>query len=191
MQERIQIFHQLKDKYFYFPNWELKYLLVGTFNPTGGDRVNYFYGRESNYCWPTLSKIFEKELNPESESFIEALKELGIACVDMIDSVDVEDSWKDKVTGKGYSDSNIIRKKVIREYNTEDILKIIEANPNVQVFSTWGKGPQLKVWIVEIQKIDNLIKLVSPSAAARVPKGAKKEAYIFDDWSQKIIPSVF
>ena len=62
----------------------------------------------------------------------------------------------------------------------------IKNNPNINIYSTWGKGSNLKSWRIEIEKFTNLIKLVSPSKVARVPKGMVKFDYILNDWKNKI-----
>lgn len=42
--------HQFINEPFFLPNWEVKHLLIGTFNPEkiseGGVSVNYYYGRQ-------------------------------------------------------------------------------------------------------------------------------------------------
>ena len=59
---------------------------------------------------------------------------------------------------------------------------------NCKVYSTWGRGSNLKDWVNEIQKISFTAKLVSPSPVARVPKGESKYIYVLNDWRNKIIP---
>lgn len=179
--------HQLSNQLYYFPTWEIKYLFLGTFNPEGGVTVNYYYGRETNQAWRILSQIFGVNFNPNSPEFLHLLKKHGIACVDMINRVDAPDYKAPQILGQGYRDSAIINSVVIRQYNTEHILRIIEQNPNLQIFSTWGKGSKLKNWREEISKVPNLVPLVSPSLAARVPSGVNKFLYMLQDWSNKII----
>ena len=184
--------HQLTNEDFYNPNWEIKHLFIGTFNPQGGQRVNYFYGRDSNFTWKILSKIFDENFNPFDDNFTELffrnIIKHKIACVDIINFVKFDENAIDEneIIGRGYSDSKIINNKVYREYNTESILEIIRNNPNINIYSTWGKGSNLKSWRVEIEKFSNLIKLVSPSKVARVPKGVVKFDYILNDWKNKI-----
>lgn len=83
-------------------------------------------------------------------------------------------------------DSKIINSRVIRNYNTNAILELIERNPGVKVYSTWGKGANLKDWNNEVVKLGEICKLASPSLAARVPKGVIKYDYILNDWMLKI-----
>ncbi len=189
----MRVEHQFLNEQFFQPNWKVDYLFIGTFNPIGGEKVNYFYGRKTNFTWPILSNIFDEILNPfeieTSLDFFKNLKIHKIACVDMIKYVDFDENKYDqsRVTGKGYKDSNIINSKVCRVYNTDAILQIIKSNPKIKVFSTWGKGSNLNEWRIEVQKIPNLINLVSPSRAARVPVGESKYYYILKDWKNKIL----
>ncbi len=177
--------HQLINANFFVPNWNVKYLLLGTFNPEGGDPVSYFYGRNRNRTWELLSDIFNVDLHPNNYNFFELIQNFGIACMDMIQQVDVEDNQVDYVIGKGYSDSKIINGHVLRVYNTQNITNIINANPNIKVFSTWGKGANLNEWqrkVSEIRLVKEIIPLVSPSMVARVPAGVEKYQYMLNDW---------
>jgi hypothetical protein len=104
----------------------------------------------------------------------------------MINMVSVpKDRIKD-VKGKGYKDSQIINTSVIRYYNTHTILEIIKKNKGVKLYTTFGKGSALKEWQKEIDKLGSVIPLVSPSLAARVPKGSNKFNYMLSDWKSKI-----
>lgn len=182
-----RIEHQLSSKDYYIPNWPVKHLFLGTFNPTGGDKVNYHYGRNRNQLWPLLREITGSEFNLEIRSeFFEDLKHHGIACMDMIHSVSVPADKIDHVLGKGYNDSKIINGYTNREYNTPSIQEVIQNNTNIRVYSTWGKGQSLKEWQNEVAKIQGVVPLVSPSMAARVPKGANKFEFMLKDWKTKI-----
>lgn len=178
--------HQFYDKDFFIPTWNIKYLFLGTFNPNQGEKVNYFYSRKTNLLWPTLSKLFKDELNPNNSVFFEKLKSHKIACMDLIVSIDIKNADKKYIIGKGYSDSKIINNSVKRIYNTENIISVIDKNPDVQLYSTWGNGSNLKDWKNEIKRLPPITKLVSPSRAARVPKGENKEHFIFDNWKNNI-----
>lgn len=186
-----QINHQFQNEEFYIPNWEVKYLFVGTFNPSGGEHVKYYYGRQKNLFWKILSQIFKVDFNPNSTDFFDLIIKNKIACVDMINSINKinSDYFTENelqfLLGKGYSDSKIINNKFIRNYNTSEIVKIVNKN-NCNVYSTWGKGSNLKEWKLELNKLSFTENLVSPSPVARVPKGVQKVQYILDDWSNKI-----
>jgi hypothetical protein len=183
------ISHQLK---YLRTDWKVKHLFLGTFNPEGGKIVPYYYAREKNLFWNILSHLFQENFNPYSADFFELLHKHGIACIDMIQSLEKIDGKefsnqeKLEITGKGYSDSKIINGKIRRNYNTKSIKEIIALN-NCNVYSTWGKGSNLKDWRSEVDQIKFNAHLVSPSPVARVPKGVKKYDYIFNDWREKII----
>jgi len=181
-----QIKHQLQKKEYYTPTWGINYLFVGTFNPEGGELVNYYYGRPKNQFWKLLSIIFNDDFNPNSPDFFKKIKKHKIGCIDMIAEIEAPENKVASITGEGYSDSKIINTCVTRTYNTSEILKIIASNPNIKIFSTWGKGPKLKEWRNEIQKTENIIPLVSPSMAAKVASGVKKFDYMLKNWTNKI-----
>ena len=178
--------HQFSNENFYIPNWKIKHLFIGTFNPEAGEKVSYFYGRDKNKTWQLLSEIFGEKLNPNDDDFIDLIKKNGIACMDIIDSVEFDKDQKDYIIGKGYSDYKIINNKVVRKYNIDAILTVIENNPGIIVYSTWGKGSKIKSWNLEIAKINNLINLASPSMAAKVEKGVEKYKFMLNDWKNKI-----
>ncbi len=179
--------HQFSSDSFYIPTWEVRHLFVGTFNPTGGALVPYYYRREKNQLWHLLSVIFGAELNPSSGNFWELLRRHKIACVDMIHSVTASEERIDAIIGKGYKDGTIINRGVGRTYNTSSIIQLVANNPGIQVYSTWGKGSSLKEWRDEVKQLGPVIPLVSPSLAARVPKGEAKLNYMLSDWRYKMV----
>jgi hypothetical protein len=184
--ERIN--HQLRNSPIYIPNWDVRHLFLGTFNPDGGSGVKYFYGRDKNQTWKVIAKIFKENFDPsEMQSFLPLLMKHKIACMDMIDSVEAPDIMIQDIKGKGYKDSAIINGSVRRTYNTRIIKQVITDNPGVRVYSTWGTGSSLSEWRFETAKIGKIIPLVSPSLAARVPKGESKFDYILRDWEKKIL----
>ncbi|MDD2445839.1 MAG: hypothetical protein PHX09_03410 [Clostridia bacterium] len=174
-----KIYHQFLNQ---IPDWQINYLFLGTFNPESGEKVNYFYGRHRNQTWKILSNIFNVNFDLNDKVlFLNQLKNYKIACLDVINSVDIPNDQISHII----KDSAIINNFVKREYNTDNILNIISKN-NCKVFSTWGKGSNNKDWLDEISKIPNIIPLVSPSMAAYVPKGTIKFDYMLSDWSNKI-----
>ena len=181
------IYHQLCKNDLYIPTWEVEYLFLGTFNPTGGKNVRYYYGRPKNQTWKLLSEIFRIDFNPNNiDDLITKLKVCKIGCIDMINSVNTPNDRIERITGKGYSDSEIINNVVKRDYNTVKILEFIESNSIKKVFSTWGRGSSLADWRNETNKIEGIISLVSPSLVARVPEGVNKYEYMLNDWREKI-----
>jgi hypothetical protein len=181
--------HQIDQK---IPSWEVEYLFVGTFNPKGGKHVPYYYGREKNQFWKLLSSIFDSTFEVDKTDFFEQIIKHKIACIDIIDSIEKSNGTMfseielENICGKGYSDSVILSNKYKRNYSTELINKIISENKNIKVYSTWGKGKSLKNWNIELSKIKFNANLVSPSLAARIPKGMKKFDFMISDWKSKI-----
>jgi len=186
IQMRVKISHQLPN---YLPNNEVKYLFLGTFNPEGGSQVSVHYGREKNQTWKILSRIFEVQLDPLSEEMNVNMRKLGIYCVDLIQAIEVPIDLKPKIIGQGYSDSILFKQSIKRSYiDVVALNAFLELQPNICVFSTWGRGPQNMEWQNLVRKINaNIVPLVSPSMAARVPKGVKKYEYMLSDWRRKII----
>ena len=179
--------HQFINQDFYIPNWKIKFLLLGTFNPSDGEKVNYYYGRTRNQTWKLLSEIFKVNIETSDPNFIEIIKANGIACMDLIETIEFDIKDNEYVIGKGYGDSKIINGKVNRKYNTENVIAVKSKNPDVKVYSTWGKGSNLKEWINEVDKLGSIINLVSPSMAAKVDKGVAKFPYMLNDWRNKIL----
>ncbi len=184
----MKINHQLFENEKYIPDWNIKHLFLGTFNPAGGEYVRYYYGRRKNQTWPVLAKIFEDDRlmhKSEDSDFFNSLKENGIACMDLIKNIEFNETEKECILGRGYSDSKIINNEVKREYLIDEILRVIEANKECVVYSTWGNGSNLIDWVKHMQLISqkvDIVKLVSPSLVARVPKGEKKVEYIERSW---------
>ena len=181
----MRIKHQLQTVNYY-PDWTIEHLFTGTFNPEKGEPVEYYYGRKRNQFWDLISKIFNDDFNTNDSKFFEKLQKHKIACIDMINSVEVPDHKSADINGNGYQDTKIINTCVARDYNTMQIQNIIKNNPNVKVYTTWGVGSKLKEWREEVNKIKNTIPLVSPSMAARVPKGENKFEFMLKNWQENI-----
>jgi len=180
--------HQFCNESFYLPNWQVKYLFLGTFNPSGGEKVNYYYGRQKNQTWKLLSDIFCTEFRPQNrDDFFDKLKKYEIGCIDLIHSVTAPTHYLSNILGNGYSDNKIINTTVSRIYNTSAILKFIDDRyDTINIYSTWGDGSKLNEWRSEISKIKNIIPLVSPSLVAKVPACENKYNYMLSDWKKKI-----
>ena len=121
-------------------------------------------------------------------SIHQKMKEHGIACLDIIKSVDVPENLVSEICGRGYSDTKLFAKSVTRNYiDIDNLNDFIAKNKGICVFSTWGKGSSFRKesWDF-IENINQLQPLVSPSLAARVPKGEKKQAYILKNWTTSI-----
>jgi hypothetical protein len=180
--------HQFCNERFYLPYWQVKYLFLGTFNPSGGEKVNCYYGRQKNQTWKLLSEIFCTEFRPQNgDDFFNKLKKYEIGCIDLIHSVTAPTHYSSNILGNGYSNNKIINTTVSRVYNTSTILKFIDNRyDTINIYSTWGGGSKLKEWKSEISKIKNITTLVSPSLVAKVPVGENKYEYMLSNWKKKI-----
>jgi hypothetical protein len=180
-----RIHHQLPNL---LPNYPTKILLLGTFNPKCGEQVIVHYGRSRNQTWTVLSAILKENFDPNITSIHQKMKEHGIACVDIIQSLDVPENLVQGICGKGYSDAKLFTKLINRNYiDINKLNDFIAKNNGICVFSTWGKGSSLRkeAWDF-IDKIKQLHPLVSPSLAARVPRGKNKFEYILGNWTDCI-----
>jgi len=179
------------------PDWELEYLFVGTFNPSwnynNAVQADYFYGRIRNNFWCILPKVFGGEslkrevLNIKLEYIIK--KKIGIT--DLV--INIQDASRENIDDrnkltKGFSD-NVLNRYIL-EFNTTNILKLIEHNKSTLkgVFLTRstlnGIGQIAKHW----QKIEdfcimNNIKTNKLLTPANYGGGCQKKA---DDWEIKI-----
>jgi len=180
-----RIHHQLPNL---LPNYPIKILLLGTFNPKCGEPVLVHYGRKRNKTWTILSAILEESFDPNSASIQDKMKAHGIACVDIIQSVDVPENLAQGICGDGYSDSKLFAKSITKNYiDINELNDFISKNYGICVFSTWGKGSSFRKEAWErIDNIKQLRPLVSPSLAARVPKGEKKLSYMIRNWTDCI-----
>lgn len=176
--------HQLSNE---FPKYPVKFIFFGTFNPPGKEQVIIHYGRKRNQTWPTLSEIFQEDFDPNDQKIFEKLEKHGIACIDLILSVEVNQEDSDEILGKGYPDSALFKKSVKRNYiDIELIVEFLKVNEEAIPFSTWGAGSSFNKEFKElVNKIPRLVNLVSPSLAAKVPKGVKKKDFIKKDWKSK------
>lgn len=160
--------HQFAQKEWFVPDWKLKVLILGTFNPEGGKPVPYFYGRERNHTWSIISHCIGQDLHPnQGEDFFNSIQSMGIGCMDLLRSIKVPVEGVDNIQGKGYADSNLFKGTNQRNYMTAEILSVIERNPGVCVLPTWGKGSSfLKRDWQQIERLPSMPSLPSPSPRA-------------------------
>ena len=180
----IEVRHQLEDEDWFIPDWELKALILGTFNPECGDAVDYFYGRSRNQLWPLVSHCVGRDLHPnQGDDFFIALKAEGIGCMDLLRSIHVPEERKGEICGKGYSDQKLFRGANQRTYMTDEILAVIEGNQGVCVLPTWGLGGGFlnRDWD-QIDRLPDLPVLPSPSPRAGGIEGKK------DEWCAQLSP---
>ena len=142
--------HQLKESNLFVPDWPIDVLVLGTFNPTGGQNVDYFYSRSRNRFWPAIFECFEiekcKEISLDQK--LDLMRKHHFGCMDIIKSIKInEKEFAPKIMGEEYRDANVFSgvrgKKLVREYNWEVIKNVISKNNTKTIIHTWGKrcGP--------------------------------------------------
>ena len=184
----MQINHQLLSKEYFIPNWECNTLFLGTFNPAGGEEVNYFYGRNSNNFWKAISRLFNKQEDGHFHNlmvsnfceFIQFMKDNKFGCVDIIRSVVVNVDCEENITGKGYSDQNLFNMThVARNYNFEEIENyIINKETVTTIINTVGQRfdnmqpKELKIQLTKFKKfcVDKNINYIEecPTVTGRI-----------------------
>jgi hypothetical protein len=152
----IEIKHHFYNRDFYFPNWDVKFLFIGTFNPSGGESVPYYYGRKRNRFWKLLSEVFGNELDPKNESFFNDIKQHKIGCIDLIDSVTFDERYSELILGKGYKDVELFKSKIVKSYNTNEIIKFISNNNLNKVYFTNSGKSLRKEQKSELEKIEKV-----------------------------------
>ena len=146
------------------PTWEIKYLFIGTFNPSwnsDNSSAIYFYGRKRNNFWDILPNIFGgKSMKGSSkEIFVDYLKNYNIGLTDLIANVaNVEENNsldKDNLT-KGFSDATLNKYEL--EFATDKIKELILRNKSTLkgVYFTRSTGIGIKKIWEEWIAIENL-----------------------------------
>ncbi len=166
----MEIKHHFHNRDFYSPNWEIKFLFIGTFNPLGGETVKYYYGRKRNRFWKLLSEVFRTDLDPNNESFLKDIQYHKIGCIDLIKSVSFDKKYRELILGKGYKDSELFKSNIVKTYNTNEILNFIDKNNlNTVYFTNSGKSfnKEQKLELKKIEDVCKVIYLCSPSPVNR------------------------
>ena len=184
--------HQLLDSNHFLPSWEIKTLVLGTFNPSCGEKVDYFYGRCMNNFWRICEEIYNLDYMYFQNQFDRKLNfmiENQFGCTDIIKKVQVYENINVKeICGSGYSDQILFTaKKCTLEYNFKEIKSLISNSNITTVINTWGKRESPKSFLDEINDLElycisNNIQFIrkcpSPSGRLR-SKDHKAELYNF------------
>ena len=131
-----------------FPSWNVKYLIIGTFNPSWnkpGNNADYFYGR-SNYMWLLLPRfVFEDSLQESSiEQKVSFCRRNFIGFTDLIKKVDNADYnnqlHRDMILS--FKDADLLQFGADLNFNTQDIINYIDNNPFLErvYFSLLGQN---------------------------------------------------
>ena len=142
----ITINHQFLNKSFFIPTWECKTLVLGTFNPEYGKKVNYFYGRCENHFWKTISLIenqveqyYHSIITLNCDKHFTLMREKKFGCIDIICSVQCKESDKESICGEGFRDKNLFKKSIEKVYNFENIKDYINKyNTVTKIINTVG-----------------------------------------------------
>jgi hypothetical protein len=177
----MNIKHQFIDSDFFLPNWDIDTLVLGTFNPNCGKKTDYFYGRNSNLFWRAIESICDKAPSSLQDNY-SAKNELMVlfkfGCSDIISSVEFNESVRDKICGKGYSDSILFTLKYVAPvYEFEKIKNYLIQHNILKVINTWGKRKSPKNFLLQINDLElfcqaNQIDFIRccPSPSGRLKK---------------------
>lgn len=160
----MEVKHQFLDKAFFTPNWKADILVLGTFNPSCGEQVDYFYGRNRNKFWKAIGLTFKSSDNSLTtlEGKLTFLNQHRFACMDIIQKLIVNDPIKINDLINGYSDQKLfggIRDKSLeRVYNTQNIKNYLEKFEPKKVLHTWGKRNNPVEFRNEISEIKQFCK---------------------------------
>ncbi len=161
----MEVKHQFIDMAFFTPNWKAEILVLGTFNPSCGEQVDYFYGRNRNKFWKAIRLTFKSSENSLTtlEDKLSFLRKHQIACMDMIQKVIVNDPTKVNDLINGYSDQKLfggIRDKSLeRVYNTQNIKNYLEKFEPKKVLHTWGNRNNPVEFRNEITELKQFCKI--------------------------------
>ncbi|HNP34026.1 MAG TPA: hypothetical protein PKN96_12100 [Flavobacterium sp.] len=153
----MRIHHRFINQPFFFPDWEVDTLILGTFNPNTENIVDYYYGREKNKFWRAIELIENLELkslhgNLAAKQIVMNRKRFG--CVDVIKYADVDEDHVQNIIGNGYSDSALfLKKKVTLTYQFLEIKDFLLEKKIARVINTWGKRKNPKLFRDEVQEL--------------------------------------
>lgn len=127
--------HQFLQQPWFIPNWKCRTLIIGSFNPAGGEQVDYFYGRQRNKFWKAVALLLglhenhfhQGNLQERLAVKLQCLQSLGWGCSDLIRMVDVAEHFVPNIIGQGYTDQHLFNVgHVFRTYNVNQILERLD-----------------------------------------------------------------
>lgn len=137
----MRVDHQFLHEDFFFPNWEVNKLFLGTFNPACGQELDYYYRRIANGFWRILKHYDPDNVYDfrEFDQLKNFMRHHHFGCVDVVGSVEFPDHRHNEICGSGYEDSKLFRVQgFLRDYNFVQIKQFIEEHHVTGVFTTWG-----------------------------------------------------
>ncbi|MDN3586092.1 hypothetical protein QWY86_05400 [Pedobacter aquatilis] len=180
-----------------FPDWEIDYLFIGTFNPLWDrpDLVNaaYFYGR-SAYFWDAVSIFFEGRpysyARDDQQAMVSFCKRHKIGFTDLILNIEDADWASPEHRRRIYSvlDTDLEHFDEI-VWNTSEIEAFLGRKKPKQVFFTLLSGKSRSIFSVEMRKIEqraaalkiNCKRLHSPTGA-NVGTGVPRLHQLVERW---------
>ena len=122
-----------------FPNWKVKYLFIGTFNPSwdrpDGNNADYFYGR-SPYFWEVLPRFVSQDDLTESNASqkIEFCQNKNIGFTDLIKRIDNVELHNEEDRNRilSFKDSDLLTFGNNVVFNTAEIINYINDNTSVK-----------------------------------------------------------
>lgn len=131
-----------------FPTWKVKYLFIGTFNPSWnklGNNADYFYGR-SKYMWLLLPRfVFEdslKESSPEQKTTFCKRRFIGFTdLIKKINNADYDNHLhRERILS--FKDADLLQFGQDLVFNTQDIINYINNNSSIErvYFSLLGQN---------------------------------------------------
>ncbi len=145
-----------KDRNWLYEKWEVKTLILGTFNPENGPEADYYYGRVrgrnySNQFWPSLESYLnvinkDIQLKPvDIKAKIEIMQKLKFYCRDLIKMVETINNDGNNTINNDFSDRLILKRNYKRQYYTNEIITEIKELGVKRVITSWGKGTSIKL----------------------------------------------
>jgi len=135
--------------------------------------------------WEKKFLIIMDEVDPHCDSFFNEIMRIGIGCVDLIHSINFEDSHLNRIRA-GYADNDLLNNRVEKTYNTINIINTIKNNKLSKVYFT-NSGTSLrseqKAEIKRISLFCDVIYICSPS-----PRNPNRNSCL-DDWRNKLLGS--
>lgn len=191
------ISHQFLNKNFFFPNWKINTLVLGTFNPSCGEKTDYYYGRKKNMFWKSIAialQLNENYFLNNLKNKLDIMSKYGFGCTDIIKSISTNTTHRDKIC-KSYSDDDLFTIKHVKiEYQFEKIKEYILQNKVGCVINTWGKRKSPIEFINRINDFENFCILsnvnyekygLSPS-----PRSKNTKEYLVEYYKKRLLNKI-
>lgn len=174
--------------------FEPKTLILGSFNPYNPrnpkDRVDYYYGREENNFWKSVSKI---KTNNELNCNLDCKKKFmhnNFCCLDVIDSLDITYfDTKDLLDRKILEE--FIEKEIFTEFSDQTIWTTKTTYKNTRIKITRNYNQDV---ITFLEESDTIKKVIHTMGINRInscfdenPKEKKLKEKGFNEYYNRII----